>query len=199
MWRTRSAGTLSQIFVASLSGRSSFSGSFRCSFYRCKFSTAFVCMVCVLPCVHCAFAVARSFHVFAVCFGDCLMASGILFGFPSALQQVYVSCEDCARGARSELYVFSRRRSNSFQGFSPSSFHHVRLLPRCLLPHRCLVCESDHAGNPGGMSLLSRSSFCRLFVEIHAVIVGTVLCAATFKLIPSLCGDKCLLRDAYRR
>ena len=68
-----------------------------------------------------------------------LMASGILFGFPSALQQVYVSCEDCARGARSELYVFSRRRSNSFQRFLPSSFHHVRLLPRCLLPHRCLV------------------------------------------------------------
>ena len=48
MWRTRNAGTLSQIFVASLSGRSSFSGSFRCSFSGAKpiamFMVVFACV-----------------------------------------------------------------------------------------------------------------------------------------------------------
>ena len=136
VWRTRNAGTLSQIYVVSLSGRSSFSGSFRCSFFRCKIHCNVFGGIRLRDCAFLRRSMCSQLHGVPCC---------ILFGFPSALQQVYVSGEDCARGARSELYVFSRLRSNSFQRFSPSSFYHVRLLPRCLLPHRCLVSESDHA------------------------------------------------------
>ena len=34
-------------------------------------------------------------------------------------------------------------------------------------------------------------TFCPLIVDVYAVIAGTVLCAATFKSIPSLHGDQC--------